>query len=191
MEHDCIIFDMDGTLTEAYIDFAAIRSELRIPDGHGILETMATFDADRREAAEQVLLAHEMAAAHQAPAADGACEAVRAIQAAGLATAVLTRNTRPAMETVLARLGLTFDLAYSREDGPIKPSPVSIHQACRELDVRPKRTACVGDWVYDIEAANAAGCTSILIRSDRVLDFVDQADHVINSLRELPRLLGV
>jgi len=191
MEHDCIIFDMDGTLTGEYLDFAAIRADLRIPEGVGILEAMEAFDADRRTAAEQLLLDREMAAAHEAPAADGALEVVRQIQQAGLATALLTRNTRPAMETLLSRLGLSFDLAFSREDGPIKPDPASIREACRILQVAPDRTACVGDWLYDIVAANAAGCTSILLRRDRDLDFADQADHVIDTLWELPPILGI
>lgn len=191
MTHDCIIFDMDGTLTVEYLDFVTIRAQLAIPDGVGILEAMAEFDDERRAAAEQILLDHEMAAARKAPAADGAREIVRQVQEAGLATALLTRNTRPAMEMVLERFGLSFDLTFSREDGPIKPSPDSIHEACRVLDVAPARTACLGDWVYDIDAANAAGCTSILLRRDRELAFADQADHVINTLWELPPILGV
>jgi len=191
MEHDCIIFDMDGTLTGEYLDFKAIRAEMGIPHGVGILEALADFDDEQRAAAEKILLDHEMAGARRAPAADGVCEVVATIQQAGLATAVLTRNTRPAMEIVLKRFGLRFDLTFSREDGPIKPSPDSILETCRILKVALHRTSCVGDWVFDIDAANAAGCTSILLRRDRDLYFADQADHVINSLWELPPILGV
>ncbi len=191
MKFDCVIFDMDGTLTVEHLDFGAIRTQMGIADGVGILEGLAEMAPPARTSAEAVLLAHEMAAAREAPAADGACEIVRRIQKAGVATAVLTRNTRPAMEIVLQRFDLAFDVAFAREDGPIKPSPDSIHEACGILGVRCERTACIGDWVFDIEAANAAGCTSVLLARGRRLDFADLADHVIQTLGELGGIVGL
>ncbi len=189
--YECVIFDMDGTLTGDYLDFEAIRTAMGIPVGTGVLEAMATMSPQQRAQAERILDDHEMAAAHHAPPGDGAVEAVRLVQESGLATALLTRNCRRAMLTVLARLHLAFDLTFSREDGPIKPSPDSIREACRRLGVAPARTACVGDWVFDIEAANAAGCTSILLTRGRTLPFDDQADYVIDSMRELTAVLDL
>lgn len=191
MQYECVIFDMDGTLTGEYLDFEAIRTAMGVPVGTGVLEAMATMSPERRAEAEQILDDHEMAAAHHAPPGDGAVEVVRLAQASGRATALLTRNSRRAMLAVLKRLDLTFDLTFSREDGPIKPSPESIRKACRLLGVAPSRTICVGDWVFDIEAANAAGCTSILLVRGRALPFGDEADYVIDSMWELTGLLGL
>jgi HAD superfamily hydrolase (TIGR01509 family) len=191
MRFDCVIFDMDGTLTEDRLNFAAIRAELGIAPAEGILEAMAAMDPARRAAAEARLLAHEMAAARDAPLADGALDVVQRIRRAGIALALLTRNTRAAMHTVLGRFELSFDATFAREDGPIKPSPDTIWEACRRLQTTPARTACVGDWVFDIQAAKSAGCTAILLARGRQLDFAGQADHVIQSLRELPGLLGL
>jgi HAD superfamily hydrolase (TIGR01509 family) len=191
VNYDCIIFDMDGTLTEDRLDFAAIRRDLAIPLGIGILEAMAEMDPARRTQAERKLLAHEMKAAAEASLADGAQEVLSRIRRAGLAMALLTRNARPAMETVLRRFDLSFDLTMAREDGAIKPSPDSVLAACRTLGADPGRTACVGDYLYDIQAANAAGCLSVLLARGRQLDYADQADCVIQSLRELVSLLGL
>ncbi|NLF29486.1 MAG: HAD family hydrolase [Planctomycetes bacterium] len=191
MRYECVIFDMDGTLTCDYLDFQAIRAAMGVPAGTGVLEAMAAMSPSQRARAERILDDHEMAAARNAPPGDGALEAVREVQGAGLATALLTRNSRRAMLTVIQRFGLTFDVTFSREDGPIKPSPQSIHEACGLLGVAPSRTACVGDWLFDIEAANAAGCTSILLARGRDLPFTDQADHVIESMWELPPILGL
>jgi phosphoglycolate phosphatase len=191
VSYDCVIFDMDGTLTEDRLDFAAIRQDLDIPPDTGILEALAAMDPHRRSQAESKLLAHEMAAAAQAGLADGAQEVLGRIRRAGLAMALLTRNTRRAMEMVLGRFDLSFDLTMTREDGPIKPSPESVLAACRALGVAPGRTACVGDWVFDIQAANAAGCRSVLLARGRKLDFADQADYVIQGLKELIPLLGL
>lgn len=191
MKFECVIFDMDGTLTEPWLDFPAIRAELGLADEADILVSLAAMDDASRTRAEQKLHVHEMAAARSAPLADGAREVLGRTRQAGLATALLTRNTREAMQMLMQRFDLTFDLALSREDGPIKPSPETILAACRRLDVSVERTACVGDWVFDIQAANAAGCLSVLLARGRRLDFADQADHVIETLGELADILEV
>ena len=189
--YQCVVFDMDGTLTLARLDFDAIRAELGLPAGADILAELAALPPPRRLAAEQVLLAHELEAARAAELAPGAFEAVARVRRAGLATVLLTRNTRAAMDIVLDRFALRFDLAWAREDGPIKPSPDSILAACRALGVQPDRTVCVGDWIFDLHAAHAAGCTFVLLARGRTLEFAGQADHVIQSLAELPEILGI
>jgi len=186
-----VIFDMDGTLVEPLLDFAAIREELGIAPGEGILEGIEAMDPPRRNEARARLLDHELSAARRAPPMPGAAEVVRHIRRAGLPVALLTRNTREAMATVVKRLGVEFDLALSREDGPIKPEPDGVLRACRALGIDPKRTACVGDFHYDILAANAAGAVSILLACARRPAFAGEADHVIGALAELPEILGI
>jgi phosphoglycolate phosphatase len=96
------------------------------------------------------------------------------------------------MDMVLARFGLAFDLAWSRDDGPIKPAPDGVLRACRQLGIAPARTACVGDFRYDLLAANAAGAVSILLaRGQARPDYADLAQHVIAELAELPEVLGI
>ena len=191
MNFDCVIFDMDGTLTEPWLDFDAIRADLGLPAGEPILETIERMPAERRDQFHRRLVDHEMAAARQAPLTPGAHEIVRRIRAAGLALGILTRNTRPALEMVVERLGLKFDLKLSREDGPVKPDPATLLDACRQLGVETHRTACVGDYLYDLQAANAAGCVSILLARGREWPWADQADYVIHTLGELAGILGI
>ena len=191
MTYDCVIFDMDGTLTEAVLDFPAIRADIGIADGQPVLETIAAMGAPQRAAAERILLEHELRAARTAGLAQGAAEVLQRIATAGLATALLTRNTREAMGIILERFGLRFDLTWSREDGPIKPSPISVLAACRHLGVQPARTLCVGDYLYDLQAANAAGCQSVLLARQNTRQFAEHAHHVIEQLGELLPILGL
>jgi len=188
---DGVIFDMDGTLVEPLLDFAALRAELRIADGQGILEALEARPQPQRQAAHAWLLAQEVAAARRADLLPGAADALAAVQAAGLKTALLTRNARAAMELVLARHSLAFDLAWSREDGPIKPEPDGVLRACRALAIAPARTVCVGDFRYDIQAANDAGSVSVLLDRGQGGAFAHEADYVIHGLAELPELLGI
>lgn len=189
---DGVIFDMDGTLIEPLLDFALIRADLGIPTGVGILEALDAMPADDALPLRRRLLEHELAAAGKARLLPGAEAALERIRRAGLRTALLTRNAPEAMDMVLGRFGLAFDLAWSRDDGPIKPAPDGVLRACRQLGIAPARTACVGDFHYDLLAANAAGAVSILLaRGNTRPDYAELAQHVIAELAELPEVLGI
>ena len=186
-----VIFDMDGTIIESALDFAAIRAELGIPSGQGILEFIEAMPPQQADRSRRRLLEIELGATRQASLLPGAAETIGAVRQAGLKTALLTRNAQPAMQMVLERFCLAFDLAWSREDGPIKPQPTGILRACRQLRVEPAQTACVGDFHYDVLAANAAGAVSILLARHGRPAYADEARHVITSLNELPAILGI
>ncbi|MDP6635123.1 MAG: HAD family phosphatase [Phycisphaerae bacterium] len=188
---ELVVFDMDGTLIEQMLDFQAIRRHLAIPPDEGILEAIRTMPAARRREAEVWLVQTERRIAEQARLMPGAIETLAAIRNAKIKIALLTRNTRASMQTVIGKFDLEFDLAWSREDGPIKPEPDSILKACDTLNTAPEQTACVGDFHYDLVAANAAQAVSILIAPDQRPEFADIADHVITKLSELPALLGI
>jgi HAD superfamily hydrolase (TIGR01509 family) len=190
---ELVIFDMDGTLIEQMIDFGAIRKHLGIRQDEDILEAIAAMAPARRKDAEEWLVQTERKTAEGARLMDGAIETLAAIRAANIKTALLTRNTRASMQTVMGKFDLQFDLAWSRQDGPIKPEPDSVLKACALLGAVPQQTACVGDFEYDIQAANAAGTVSILITPDHQQEppFADTADHVITQLAQLPVLLGI
>ncbi len=60
MRIKAVIFDLDGTITQPFFDFDAIRLEMGYPPDAGpILELMEKMTAGKREAAEKILLAHE------------------------------------------------------------------------------------------------------------------------------------
>ena len=188
---DGVIFDMDGTLVEQRIDFQAIRAELEISPRDGILEAIEQMSAADADRANRLLLDREMAAAREATEMPGARALLERIRSAGLKTALLTRNARPVMEQIQAKFNLRFDLAWSRENGPIKPAPDGVLRACKRLGIEPGRTCCVGDYYYDIVAANAAGAISVLLDPGGSKEFADEADHVIRDLPALAGILGI
>lgn len=77
-----------------------------------------------------------------------------------------------------------------------KPSPDFFRQALSSLGVAPERAAMVGDDVRtDVLAAQSIGMTGILVRTgkfrdDDLRDLESKPDHVIDSIAELPALLG-
>ena len=186
-----MIFDMDGTLIEPLLDFARLRNELGVPAAAGILEALAAMDPAEAGPRMRTLERRELDAARSAELHPGAAEALDAIRAAGLKTALLTRSSAEAMNVVIERFGLLFDLAWSRENGPIKPEPDGILRACEALGLDPAATACVGDFRYDMIAAVAAGAVPVLLARGERPDFAHLARHVITELDQLPALLGI
>lgn len=196
MDCDGVIFDMDGTLVDSPLDFAAIRADLGLPDHRGILEALAELADEPRDIAHRKLLDHELAAGREATVVPGARTVLDALRRADLPIALLTRNSRAVFNELAGRFDwLRFDLVMCREDGAIKPEPDGILRACRTLRLDPQRTACVGDYRYDILAANAAGATSILLTVRRGTpdfnDWAHLADHAIDRLDDLLPLLGL
>jgi len=189
---DGVIFDMDGTLIQGLLDFAGIRAELGVPADRKILDAIDEMPSDRRSEALAKLHALELGAAERAGLMPGADDVVEAVRRNGLKAALLTNNCQAAMNVVLERFGqLRFDLTWSRSRCRIKPEPDGVLAACAALGVAPPRAACVGDFHYDILAANAAGAVSILVKPPPRPEWAGEADHAITDIRELPGLLGI
>jgi HAD superfamily hydrolase (TIGR01662 family) len=190
-ESRAVIFDLDGTLTRPVLDFDGIRAELGLPDGP-LLESMAEMPVDERARVEEVLAGHERLAAANSELHEGTAEALAVLRRRGVRLAILTRNSRESVRTVLAKHGLDglFSMVWTREDGAIKPSPEPVLRICERLGVPPEQSWMVGDYLFDILSGKAAGARTVLMIGDGVPpDYADQADDVIRSLGELVELL--
>jgi phosphoglycolate phosphatase len=124
----------------------------------------------------------------------GLIEALDALDALGVKTAVVTNKTERLARLLLGDLGLADRMAtiiggdtLGRENA--KPSPAPIHEMIARCG--GARAAFVGDSIYDVMAANSAGVTSILVG----FGFLDRpaedfgADHVIDHYDALIPLL--
>ncbi len=189
---DGVIFDMDGTLIDSGLDFSAIRSELGIGSGVGVIEAIEQMPAPSRARAEAKLLAHELAGAGRATLLPGVAAVLDTCRALGMKAALLTRNTRRAVDIAMERFeDLRFDLIRCREDGIVKPEPDGVLIACEAMGVEPQRTVSLGDFHFDIIAANAAGLTSVLLTTSKNWrDFAHEANHVIDKLEDFLTIIA-
>jgi HAD superfamily hydrolase (TIGR01509 family) len=183
-----MFFDMDGTLTEPMLDFPRIKAEMGIGPGP-ILESLAELDELRRRQAEAVLLRHERLAAENSRLNAGCRELLAWLAERSIATALITRNSRLSVETVIRRHGLEIAVRITREDGPFKPSPFPLELACRRLRMNCGEVWMVGDGQYDIEAANAAGMRSVWISHRRQKAFEAEPWMIVENLTELADVL--
>ena len=183
-----LLFDMDGTLTRPMLDFPRIKAEMGIGD-RPILEALLHLSPDARRTAEAVLLRHEEQAARESTLNDGCHEVLAWARSRAIATALITRNSRTSVQTVLRTHGLTVDVILSREDAAPKPDPLPLRLACDRLGVTPRDAWMVGDGQYDIEAGLAAGITTVWISHGRDRTFAAKPSKVAENLCELQLLL--
>ncbi|HEY2903891.1 MAG TPA: HAD family hydrolase [Polyangia bacterium] len=182
-----VIFDLDGTLTEPLLDFDAMRAEIGLVPGLPILEQLEAGDADLRARAELVMRRHERQAIEAATLADGCVELLAHLTARAIPAAILTRNVREVVEIFQRKFNLRFVAAFTREDGPPKPSPAGALALCAAMGAAPAHTLAVGDYKFDILAGRRAGCRTALVCPTPPADLTDwgSPDLVVQSLREL------
>jgi HAD superfamily hydrolase (TIGR01509 family) len=183
-----VLFDMDGTLTEPMLDFPRIKAEMGIGD-RPILEALAEMNPRERLAAETVLHRHEEEAAQGSSLNPGCRELLEWLDARGVGKALITRNSRRSVETVLERHGLRIDVLVAREDAPPKPDPTPLRLACDRLGVRGVAAWMVGDGQYDVEAGNAAGLLTVWVSHRRHRPFGAVPWRQVGDLMDLMRLL--
>lgn len=188
MPYRLVIFDMDGTLTEELLDFDAIRRDIGLPKEGGILEHLSHMTGETLARAHRILDAHELAAAQTCILHEGAADVLAELKNSGILTALLTRNSRPCAQTVLARHNLALDLIATREDLPHKPHADSILNIVRRAAVDPIQTLMVGDYLYDLQAAENAGVDAalLLVRDGgAVPPYAAMARYTVRRLRDI------
>jgi HAD superfamily hydrolase (TIGR01509 family) len=161
------VFDMDGTLTIAVHDFAAIRQALDIPPEDDILTHLAALPAAEAAAKHAWLLEHERELALGSRPAPGAVELVRDLAQRGYRLGILTRNARELAHVTLEAIGLAdcfaIDDVLGRDDAPPKPHPDGLLKLAKAWDVTPSAMVMVGDYRFDLDCGRAAGTRTVLV----------------------------
>lgn len=161
------VFDMDGTLTVAVHDFAAIREALDIPPQDDILTHLAALPAAQAAAKHAWLLEHERDLALASRAAPGAVELVRELAARGCTLGILTRNARELAHVTLQAIGLADCFAVEhvlgRDEAPPKPHPGGLLHLAKAWGVAPAAMVMVGDYRFDLDCGRAAGTRTVLV----------------------------
>jgi hydrogenase expression/formation protein HypE len=169
---ELVLFDFDGTLTEPEaIDFTAIKRLIGCPPDSAILEFIASLpDAASQQRALGILNTCEMGAAENVKPNDGAEEIVRFLKAQRVKLGIITRNgmgpVRRALQNFSHLTAADFDVIISRED-PVKPKPSEegVLLALQRVGVAPGAALLVGDYRFDMQAGNAAGLITVLLKN--------------------------
>jgi HAD superfamily hydrolase (TIGR01549 family) len=182
---DAVLFDVDGTLWDslpavtpgiadiveqftgvrpsdaAVHAFIGIPLRIQMPLYPGVPEDVATVNRMVTLATERFELY-----ADRERGFDAAIAALEWTHRAGIKTALVTSKSRPELEFFLPRFSASryVDAIVSAPDVPRpKPAPDSALLACQTLGVLPDRAVMIGDSVYDIRCAKAAGVTAVAV----------------------------
>ena len=154
------------------------------------MEAMETMTPRQRQRAEDILHCHEQRALSASTLNAGARETLVGLRARGVHIGVLTRNRKGNALAVARKHGLQFDVVVGREDGPAKPDAFGVLYLCRHFGVDPAETLLVGDYLYDMLCARAAGAIPVLMANHHgASEFAEHADFLERNLGEILKIV--
>jgi HAD superfamily hydrolase (TIGR01549 family) len=184
-----VIFDMDGTLTAPYLEFAKIKEQAGIGDVD-LLDYLARARGAEYQRVHRILARYEADGVANARLNRGARTLLRHLARRRIPTALLTRNSRRSVDGVCRKLHLRFDLIITREDGPHKPSPEPIRRIARAWGLARRQLLMVGDYKWDVLCARNAGIPcAVLLNGAEAPDWARLATYRIRRLTELLELI--
>jgi HAD superfamily hydrolase (TIGR01509 family) len=185
-----IVFDLDGTLADSRLDFVAMRTETGCPPGVGLLEFIEALDSEEAQAkAYAVIHRHEMRGAEAATWIDGAEALCHRLAGSGMPIGVFTRNSRESAERMVQALDIPCDMLVAREDAAAKPAPEGLLKIASHFDLACEDMLCVGDFLFDLQAAAAAGMHSCLFDPRGDSPHSTHAELVIQRFSDLAELI--
>ena len=179
------LFDIDGTLVDslemiirglgdAAEDLTGTRPTRKaLQDSIGTpLTTQARLFAGREVTGAETQAFSEVAQAsfdaneHLETPFESALETLRLLRVYGLETCLVTSKSTPELAGFMKRFSyasyVTATVCSSDVPRP-KPAPDSALLACERLGVRPSEAFFIGDAVFDIRCAKAAGVYSVAV----------------------------
>ncbi|MDJ0894281.1 MAG: HAD-IA family hydrolase [Alphaproteobacteria bacterium] len=209
-----VIFDCDGTLVDSQhgivsamrTAFAAlgvaapepsdVRRVVGLPLEHAIARLDVSGDEARHAELTRLYRLSEFEqrakGEHEEVLFPGITEVIRELEAVGLLLAVATMKSRRGLLATLHQLDLaerfvSLQTADSAAAG--KPAPDLALQAMAEAGVMPQHAVVVGDTVYDMEMARAAGAAAVGVGwgyHDALELETAGADAIVHDSAELP-----
>jgi HAD superfamily hydrolase (TIGR01509 family) len=158
------IFDLDGTLVDSSLNFNEMRNEMGLPEGEPILEYLAGLsDQNERERLMQIVHRYEWEGALRATVYPGVGEFLKWLNSQGITTAILTRNSAKVCMHSLTLFPHFFSTILTRDDDfAPKPKPDGLWEIARRHNIEWHESIYIGDYLFDLEAAKAAGMTGVL-----------------------------
>ena len=189
-EKNVLLFDLDGTLVDSVPDLALavnqtltqlnlttfIESTIRNWVGNGALCLISrALSGDKhinenlsealiKEALSLFLSNYHQCVCVKSTLYTGVKETLIALKAKGYRLAIITNKPEAFIQPILQNLGLAhlFELTIGGDTlAQLKPHPLPLLTACKQLGVDVAQCVMIGDSKNDILAAKAAGMLSI------------------------------
>lgn len=194
---DAVLFDFDGTLTKpGALNFPRLKETIGCPADVPVLEFIEDLPtlSQRNKALKQLECFEKEAAVNSEPNI-GAQKLIHFLRSKEIGIGVITRNTLSSVERALQNFENIdmshFDVIVSRETPVrLKPSGDGIMLAAKTLNVDVTQILMVGDFVFDIQAGQTAGCMTAFLDYGTVSDTTKvESDFIVSSLEEIKNIV--
>ncbi|MGI9142505.1 MAG: phosphoglycolate phosphatase [Fluviibacter sp.] len=211
-----VLFDLDGTVADTAPDLAYAANSLRLADGvpplpveilrplasqgaRGLLKEAVGLTPDDpgfEHARLRFLSYYENNLCVHTRLFPGIPQLLDGIEARGLPWGIVTNKVEFFAQPLMQKLGLAERCAITvgGDTTPnTKPAPDPLLHAAKAINVAPEACLYVGDDLRDVQAAHAAGMTSVAVRWGYLGDGPPiekwQAHHVVRTPKDLYDLL--
>jgi len=216
---ELVLFDLDGTLVDSSPDIAyavdTMLSRLGLPPqgetrirkwiGNGLERTVKRALTGDLQAEPDVELfnralplfleIYEQNACVHSRCYEGVTESLAYLRGNDYRIGCVTNKASRFTHVLLHTLGIheDFDIVISGDTlARKKPDPMQLLHAAEQFSVSPEHALMVGDSIYDVQAARAAGFQVLCVTYGYNLGGDIRAAHpdaVVDTLSDLPRLL--
>jgi HAD superfamily hydrolase (TIGR01509 family) len=178
-------FDLDGTLVDSKLDFDQMREAIGIPNGEPILEYLEKHpDPEFIKRGHELVRHFELIGAQAATWIPGARELLEKLNKANIPVAILTRNSREVTQLTVDSLDIPISYFLTRDDCLPKPHPEGLHLLAKYFSLSANNTVYIGDYLFDLQTAKAAGVTAALYTGGTSSPYANDADLVIDCFIE-------
>lgn len=220
LNHEAVLFDLDGTLVDTAPDFIAVLNRQLLAHGREPLPAgrirsvvsqgsravvalgfgdLHAIDSPELEALRQEFLASYLRhLADESALFPGMAELLEGLEARGTPWGIVTNKPSLYTTPLLAALGLSERCQVAICPDMVnhsKPHPEPMLKAADALRVPPRDCVYVGDHRRDIEAGRNAGMLTVAAAWGYILEGETAldwaADRTVDTVFELSRLLGV
>lgn len=192
-----VLFDFDGTLTKpGALNFHLLKETIDCPADIPVLEFIESLPTPhQRKETFSVLERFESDAAANSEPNDSAEELIFYLRSKGLGVGIVTRNSLQSLKRSLQNFEnikvSDFDVIISR-NSPVEPKPSGdgILLASQTLNVDVKQVLMVGDYVFDIQAGQIAGCITAFLDYGTVsIPSGIDSDFTVSCLEEINKIV--
>ena len=184
-----VIFDLDNTLVSSTLNFDSIRASLGCEKDIDLLDFVEALPAQQQREANELLVEYEINDALNASKLAGTDELLALLSSLELPCAIVTRNCRQAAVVKIQNNNIDIATLLTREDHKAKPAPDALLHLAKLWQIAPENLLYVGDYLYDLQAAENAKTMSCLVTHGQTLDYANLANIVVDELTELSMVI--
>jgi HAD superfamily hydrolase (TIGR01509 family) len=177
-----VIFDLDNTLVSSSLNFDSIRAGLGCPKNIDLLDFVDALPEKQNIDAKKLLVEYEINDALNAKKLAGTDELLALLSELRIPCAIVTRNCHQAALLKIQNNRIDIPTLLTREDHKAKPAPDALLHIAKNWKTPPENLLYVGDYLYDLQAAQNANTMSCLVTYGKAMSYANLATIEVNDL---------